>query len=191
MDWAFTKPTTVQPRFLPYHAYPLWYSIVQYWAKPNYYIRNRRKPIIITELQQNLKMLINICCFSFNEISMKRKNCALRQVWPKDEFWPMMNFDIFELITWYSLLVWALNLVFGRFINFEKGRKKFDFIDFSLPYSLQIQRCIFAYGEIMQSFFSMRPLIDSLDQMWYVKTSHYQRHFAYSEIIQNAHDPRN
>jgi len=30
MDWALTKPSTAErPRFLPYHAYPTKYSIVQ------------------------------------------------------------------------------------------------------------------------------------------------------------------
>jgi len=29
MDRAFTKPSTVRPRFLPYHACPTYYSIIQ------------------------------------------------------------------------------------------------------------------------------------------------------------------
>jgi len=29
MDGAFTEPSTVRPRFLPYHTYPTYYSIVQ------------------------------------------------------------------------------------------------------------------------------------------------------------------
>jgi len=36
----------------------------------------------------------------------------------------MTNFDLFfDLTTWDSLMVWAWNLVCGRFINFRKGRK--------------------------------------------------------------------
>jgi len=34
MDGAFTKPSTVRPRFLPYHAYPTYYSIVQVATNP-------------------------------------------------------------------------------------------------------------------------------------------------------------
>jgi len=29
LDWAFAKPSTVRPRFLPRHAYATYYSIVQ------------------------------------------------------------------------------------------------------------------------------------------------------------------
>jgi len=52
---AFTKLSTVRPRFLPYCAYPTQDSIALYWAKQHYYVRNRNKPMIITELQLNLQ----------------------------------------------------------------------------------------------------------------------------------------
>jgi len=44
MDWTFIKPSTVIPRFLPYHAYPTQYSNVQKWAKQHYYARGRNIP---------------------------------------------------------------------------------------------------------------------------------------------------
>jgi len=117
MVWAFTKPSTVRPRFLPYHAYPTHYSIVQWWAKQHDYAKSRNKPTIIRELQLNMQKHINICCFSFNKVSMNKK--TLQQ----ENFDLMINFDFFDLITWDSLMVWAWNLVCGRFMNFQNGRK--------------------------------------------------------------------
>jgi len=38
-----------------------------------------------------------------------------------------MNYYFFDLITWESLVVWAWNLVCGRFRNFEKSRKFLTF----------------------------------------------------------------
>jgi len=43
MYWVLTKTSTLRPRFLPYHTYPTWYSIVQQWAKQDYYARNRKR----------------------------------------------------------------------------------------------------------------------------------------------------
>jgi len=43
MDLALSKPSTARPRFLLYHAYPAYYSIVQQWLKHHYYAWSRNK----------------------------------------------------------------------------------------------------------------------------------------------------
>jgi len=118
---------TVRPRFLPYHAYPTYYSIVQQWAKQHYYARGRNKPTIITELQLNLQKHINICCCSSNKVNEKKKSAA-RKFWPNDKFWLF-----FDLITWDSLMVWVWNLFCGRFMNFQNGRKILTSLTFGCP----------------------------------------------------------
>jgi len=86
-----------------------------------------QQPLILTELQQNWQKLINICC-SFNKISMNRKKTVLQE-----KFDPTINFDFFYLITWYSLMVWAWNLVCGPFKGFEQGRKILTLLTFGCP----------------------------------------------------------
>jgi len=115
---------TVRPRFLPYHAYPTYYSIVQQWAKQHYYARGRNKPTIITELQLNLQKHINICCCSFNKAIDEEKKLCCKKIWQNDKF---------DLITWDSRMVWAWNSVCGRFINFQNGRKILILLTFGCP----------------------------------------------------------
>jgi len=76
----------------------------------------------------NLQKHINICCCSFNKILIKIKKAVLQESWPNDKFW-----IFFDLITWDYLMVWALILICGRFINFRKA-EKFDFIDYWFPW---------------------------------------------------------
>ena len=95
MDWAFTKPSTVRPHFLPHHAYATYYLIVQQWAKQYYYPRSRNKPIITTELQLNLQKHVNICCCSFIKISMKKKTLLQGNFDLTINFDLMINFDFF------------------------------------------------------------------------------------------------
>ena len=92
-------------------------------------------PVIITELELNLQRHINVCCCSFNKISiLQRKICAAKIVWPKKNFVIMTNFDLFfDLITWDSLMVWEWNVVCGSFINFRKGRKILTLMTFGCP----------------------------------------------------------
>jgi len=45
----------------------------------------------------------------------------------------MINCDFFDLIVWESLMVWAWNLICGRFINFQKGRKILTWLTFGCP----------------------------------------------------------
>jgi len=49
------------------------------WAKQHYYARSRSKPVI-TELQLNLQKHINMCCCSFNKVSMKRKKLSCKKI---------------------------------------------------------------------------------------------------------------
>jgi len=97
MDCVVTKPSTVRPRFLPHHAYAAYNSIVLQWAK----VLSRQKlqqTHYYYRMQLNLQNHVNICCCSFNKVSMKRKNSAAR------------NFDLtinFYLMTWDSLMVRA------------------------------------------------------------------------------------
>ena len=108
MNWVFTKPSTVRPRFFPYHVYPAWCSIVLYLAK-QHYLRNRSKSVIITELQQNLQKQINISC-SFNQVLIKRKKlCCKKSFDPAIHFDLMINFDFF----------WPNNLGFPRGVSVE------------------------------------------------------------------------
>jgi len=44
----------------------------------------------------------------------------------------------FDLITWDSLVVWAWNLVCGRFMNFQNGRKILTLLTFGWP----INQCL-------------------------------------------------
>jgi len=61
---------------LPCISYIGYYSIVRQWAKQHYYARSRNKPAIITELQLNVQKDINICCCSFNNVSMRKNSCC-------------------------------------------------------------------------------------------------------------------
>ena len=132
MDWAFTKPSTVRPRFLPYHAYPTYYSIVH--SGQNSIITSEVKSIIITELQLNLQKHINICCCSFSWVSMKWKKTVLQENFDLTKnFDLMINFDFFDLITWDFLMVWAWNLVCWRFVNFHNRKKILTLLTFGCP----------------------------------------------------------
>jgi len=73
---------------------------------------------------------INICCCSFNKISMKRKKSAAKNFDLTINFDVMINFHFFDLITWDSLMVWAWNLVCGRFMNFQNGREFLTLLTF-------------------------------------------------------------
>jgi len=53
-----------------------------------YYGRSCSKPIITTELQQNLQKHINICCCGFKKILIKRKNYTAKK------FNSMINCDL-------------------------------------------------------------------------------------------------
>jgi len=53
--------------------------VEKHWAKQHYYIRSRRKPISILELQLNLQKHIKTCCNNFNKMSITRKNSAARE----------------------------------------------------------------------------------------------------------------
>ena len=73
MDWAFTKTTAIRPHSSP--TMLILHNIQSSNSGQNNIVRNRNKPTIITELQLNLQKHINICCCSFNKISLfKRKN---------------------------------------------------------------------------------------------------------------------
>jgi len=65
----------------------------------HYYARSCNKPTIITKLQLNLQKHINICCCSFNKVSMKKKKLL------QENFDLMINFDFFDLLSWDSLMV--------------------------------------------------------------------------------------
>jgi len=54
----------------------------------------------------------------------------------------MINFDFFfDLITWDSLMVWAWNLICGRFMKFQNGRKILTLLTFGCPnYNLRRQK---------------------------------------------------
>ena len=61
-----------------------------------YVLRHKsQQTMIITALQLNLEKHTNICCCSSNTLSIKRKNCVARKVWPNDKFWPTNKFWIF------------------------------------------------------------------------------------------------
>ena len=146
MDWVFTKTSTVRPHFSP--TMPILHNIQSSGSGQNNnynnYVRNRNKPTIITELQLNLRKYINICCCSFSKISiLKRKNCC-KKVWPNDKFWCNDKFLLFfDLITWDTLMVWAWNLVCGRFINFRNRRKILNSLTFGCPsYYLSIRKLV-------------------------------------------------
>ena len=47
--------------------------------KQYYHIKNCNKLVIITELQQNMQKHINVCCCSFNKISIKRKKLCCKK----------------------------------------------------------------------------------------------------------------
>jgi len=121
---------TARPHFLPYHAF---LHNIQLSS-------SGQKNIIMSEIATNPLFLQN-CNWTCKNISIfvvlvsikyrwREKNCAAREVDPTINFDLMINFDFFDLITWDSLMVWAWNLVCGRFINFRKGRK---FLTFGCP----------------------------------------------------------
>ena len=96
-------------------------------AKRHYCFSSRRKSNIVSEFQLNLQQYVNIFCFSFNKMSIKRKNCA------PTNFDLTINFVFFDLITLESVMVSAWNLSCGRFINFVKDRKILTLLTFACP----------------------------------------------------------
>ena len=94
-------------------------SINEKWPKQHYYVRSRKKSSIMSEFQLNLQKHVNICCCSLYKV---KTNCATRTFDLTTNFYLMINFDFFDLITLVSLIVWAWNLVYARFMSFEKGR---------------------------------------------------------------------
>jgi len=69
--------------------------MVQWWAKQHYYARSRNKPTVTTELQLNLQEHINICCCSFNKVSIKRKTLMEENFDLTIIFDLTINFDFF------------------------------------------------------------------------------------------------
>ena len=58
----------------------------------------------------------------------------------------MIDWLFFDPITWDSLMVWAWNMVCGRFVNFRNGRKNFTLLTFGCP-SHQQWRNTFGHQE--------------------------------------------
>jgi len=75
-------------------------------AKQNHYARSHNKAIVIAELQINLQKHINICCCTFNKISVNRKKTALQDKFDLTiNFDLMINLDFFDQKAYESLMV--------------------------------------------------------------------------------------
>jgi len=88
---------------------------------------------LISEYQQNLQKHVNICCCSFNNILIKGKNFARRNLDPIVNFDLMINIDLFWPNNFGIAHISARNLVCGRFMNYEKGRKNLTLLTFGCP----------------------------------------------------------
>jgi len=100
---------------------------IQQWPRQHYNVRDRNKSISKSELQLNLQKHINVCCCSFNKISIKG-NITLQ-----DNYNVTIILTFFDLITFESLMVSVWNLVRGRFINCKNGRKTLNLLIYVCP----------------------------------------------------------
>jgi len=70
---------------------------------------------------------VNICCCSFNKISIMRKNLCCKIFWPNDKFWQFWpnNFGVAHFIS-VKFGLWTFRKLWKR-------QKNFDFHDFWFP----------------------------------------------------------